>query len=303
MARKRKKGWLDKLSDISIVSLLINPVTLMICVCVIAIALWNRYHARLDLPVNQPINQLVLHLNTPPEWIKTDIRNVAIQESQLDEIQLGEPRAVEMVAASFAVQPWVKSVRQIRKTPTGIHVDLMYRSPVALVEIGNDALFPVDDEGVVLDSRDFVLPDSIRDYWRIWVPRPMTNGLMAGRRWDDMRITDSINIANAWQGQHRNAGLIHIVNRSEPTRDRMRLTFYELWTPKGTKIIWGNPPGYEVAGEASAAEKIQAIHSFIECEGPLDQKEMRHYDVRGGELVRSNAHLAREQAAFVKLKF
>ena len=303
MARKRKKGWLDQLANISIVSLLVNPVTLMLCVCAISIALWNRHHHRLDLPVNQPINQQVLYLNPTPEWIKTDIRNVAIRESQLEEILLGEPRAVEMVAASFAVQPWVKSVQQIRKTTTGIHVDLLYRCPTALVEIGNDALYPVDDEGVVLDSRDFELPDSIRDYWRIWVPRPMTRGLMAGRRWDDMRVTDSINIANAWHGKHRDAGLIHIVNRSEPTRDRMRLTYYELWTPKGTKIIWGNPPGYEVAGEASANDKIQAIFEFIKSDGPLDKSGIRHYDVRGGVLVRSKAHLASEQAAFVKLKF
>jgi hypothetical protein len=303
MARRRQKSWLQQVSGLSLLTLLINPVTLMVCVSVIAILLWNRFHQRLDLPTNRNISQQLVHVNPPPEWIKTDICSIAIRESRLDDIQLGEPRAVEMVAASFAVQPWVKRVNHIRKTPAGLQVDLQYRHPVALVEIGNDLLFPVDDEGVVLDSRDFDDPAELDKYWRIWVPQPQVKGLAAGQRWDDLRVTDSIRIANAWESRQSRIGLIHIVNRSQPTRDRERLRYYELWTLHGTKIIWGNPPGQEVHGEASAREKIAAIESFVQKHGPLDQREARHFDVRGGILVISDAQLAREDADFVKSTF
>lgn len=302
MARRKKRGWLERFADISIVSLVFNPVTLMIGVSVLAIVLWNQYHAQLELSVNRAITRDVLHLSPPPEWIKTDISRVAIQDSRLSEIRLGEPHAVERVAASIAVQPWVKSVERVRKTTTGIHVEVLYRQPVAIVEIGKDQLVPVDDEGVVLDGRDFA-SGNLQEYWRVYLPRPITNGLATGRVWDDIRVTDSVLIANAWQGRQAEAGLFHIVNRSQPTRDRIRLDFYELWTKRGVIVIWGNPPGHEVAGEASAAEKIEAIRRFVQENGPLDAQSNRLFDVRTGRLLQSNTKLASDDVDFVNLTF
>ena len=275
----------------------------MVLVSVISLVLWNRYHERLDLRVNQPITRDVLYVNQPPRWIKTDLPRIAIQDSRLSEIMLGESRAVEMVAASFAVQPWVRKVSQVRKTTSGIHVELQYRRPMALVEIGNDDLVPVDDEGVVLDGRDFVSPESVHDFWRIYMPKPQTNGLATGQAWDDIRVIDSIQIANVWHGRHVETGLFHIVNRSEPTRDRLRLKYYELWTLGGTIIIWGNPPGHEVSGEVSADAKITAILKFVSEHGPLDELDYRYFDVRGGVVVRSNSKLARQDVDFINLKY
>ncbi|MDG1810069.1 MAG: hypothetical protein P8J91_03530 [Pirellulaceae bacterium] len=300
MARRRKKTWLDRISDFSIISLLINPVTMVICVFVLALVSWDRYQDQLETPLTQPIDQRTLFVNRPPSWIKTDVRKVAIQDSRLEEIQLGEPRALEMVAASFAVQPWVKSVNRIRKTSTGVHVNLQYRKPVALVEIGKNSLYPVDDECVLLDSRDFSGPDARLNYWRVSMPTPITNGLLAGYPWDDVRVSDSVLIANAWNGKQAETGLMRIVNRSAPTRDRLRLQAYELWTLNGTIIIWGNPPGHEVKGEASAEQKIEAVLTYVKKRGSLEKLEKGIYDVRGGTLVRSSAHLASEDAGFVR---
>ena len=306
MARRKNQTWLDRIADISIISLLFNPVTLMIFVSIFATLLWNKYNSRLDLHVNSMITRDVLHLSEPPEWIKTDISKIAIQESRLSEIKLSEPSAVELVAASLAVQPWVKSVRQVQKTATGIFVDLQYRRPMAFVEIGQQQLVPVDDEGVVLDPRDF-MDNHLVDYWRVYLPEPITNGLATGRRWDDIRVTDSVLIGNAWDGTHVDAGLMHIVNRSQRTRDRVRLSYYELWTRgksgAATIVIWGNPPGYEVNGEASATEKIAGIKQFIRDYGPLDAQQNRHYDVRTGKVVESKAKLAADGLDFINLRY
>lgn len=303
MARRKRQTWLDRISDISIISLLFNPVTLMIFVSIFATLLWNKYSPRLDLNVNSTITQDRLHLNQPPAWIKTDISRIAIQESRLSEVKLNAPRAVELVAASLAVQPWVKSVRKVRKTSTGIHVELQYRRPMAFVEIGEQQLVPVDDEGVVLDPRDFA-NNNLASYWRVYLPQPITNGLATGRRWDDIRVTDSILIANAWNGSQVDSGLMHIVNRSQRTRDRIRLSYYELHSRGksgiATIVIWGNPPGYEVAGEASATEKIAAIREFIRERGPLDAQQNRHFDVRTGVVTASKAKLAADGLDFLK---
>lgn len=303
MGRRRKKNLLDRIADFSIISLIFNPFTMIAGVFFLSFLAWNRYHDSIASPLVKPIDQRILSVNRPPAWIKTDVRKVAIQESRLQEIKLGEPRALEQVAASFAVQPWVKSVKKIQKTAAGIHVDLLYRKPVALVEIGDDALFPVDDEGVLLDSRDFTGPNAELNYWRVSMPSPITNGLLAGYLWDDMRVNDSVLIANAWNGNQTETGLMRIVNRSQPTRDRMRLQAYELWTLNGTIVIWGNPPGHEVSGEATAAEKIEAIRSYAVKNGPLNKMKRGVYDVRGGVFVPSNAHLASEDLGFSLQKF
>ena len=303
MGRRRKKTLMDRIADFSIISFVVNPFTMIAFLFLLSTLAWDRYHDSISSPLTKPIDQRILTVNRPPAWIKTDVRKVAIQESRLPEIKLGEPRALEQVAASFAVQPWVKSVQKIRKSASGIHVEVLYRKPVALVEIGDDALFPVDDEGVLLDSRDFTGPDAELDYWRVSMPAPITNGLLAGYLWDDMRVTDSVLIANAWNGNQIETGLMRIVNRSQPTRDRMRLQAYELWTLNGTIVIWGNPPGHEVEGEATAAEKIEAVRSFTVKNGPLNSLKRGVYDVRGGVFVPSNAHLASDDLGFTLQKF
>ncbi|MCP4889872.1 MAG: hypothetical protein GY904_25105 [Planctomycetaceae bacterium] len=132
------------------------------------------------------------------------------------------------------------------------------------------------------------------------MPTPITNGLLAGYPWDDVRVSDSVLIANAWNGKQTETGLMRIVNRSAPTRDRLRLQAYELWTLNGTIIIWGNSPGHEVKGEASAEQKIEAILTYVEQRGSLEKLEKGIYDVRGGTLVRSSAQLALEDAGFVR---
>ncbi len=299
MANKHNGNWLDHLARLSLIKLLVNPVTMMLVVTIVAIVLWNRYHERLQVPANRTITRNMLHLNESPAWIKSDISEAAIRDSRLDEVQLDRPDAIERVAASLAVQPWVKAVHRITKSASGIHAELQYRRPVAIVEIGEDHLVPVDDEAVVLDGQEFSEKEVSR-YWRVSMPRPLTNGLATGRLWDDLRVSDAVLIATAWQDIPDKLGLFRIVNRSYPTRDRLRLRDYELWTRSGTIVVWGNPPGYEIAGEASAPQKIEAIRKFIQTQGPLEAITTRYLDVRQGVVTTSTSAAAREPVDFIR---
>ena len=61
---------------------------------------------------------------------------------------------------------------------------------------------------------------------------------------------------------------------------------YEVWTKNGVKIVWGAAPGQEPAGEASAAEKLQAIQQFVVKEGPLTKMDRRKkIDIQTGTAI------------------
>lgn len=297
--RRRQKSLLEKFSNVSIIGLVLNPVTMMILVSIVAMVLWNKYHSKMDLAADQKLQQSMIQTNPPPDWIKTDVSALAIKESRLNEVALSQPDAIERVVASFAVQPWVKRVDNAAKTVSGIQVQLTYRTPRAIVEIGRDQLVPIDDEAVVLDGRDFNR-DDLMQYWRVSLNRHITSGLSTGRRWDDIRIADSVAIANAWANSINRVDLFRIVNRSTPTRDRLRLNDYELWTRRGTIVIWGNAPGLEKQGEASAAKKIEALVRFVQENGPLDAQNIKILDVRSGNVIPGNSKLAKGNADFVQ---
>lgn len=60
----------------------------------------------------------------------------------------------ERVAAAFYTHPWVQEVRSVRKSyPARIHVDVVYREPVAMVK-GVDGDHPID-RSILLPARDF----------------------------------------------------------------------------------------------------------------------------------------------------
>ncbi len=300
MANRRKRKATSALADLSLLQLLINPVSLMIVVAIATIPLWNRYHDRLDINGRQFLTADHVHLNERPPWIRTSVRESAIRDSRLNEIALEQPNSLELVAAALAVQPWVKSVQNVRKTAAGVFANVIWRQPVAIVEFANDLVIPIDQEAVVLEGDGLRGEDTV-DLWRISVPEPLTSGLASGRTWEDMRIQDAAAIAVAWQSRHREPGLMRVVNRSYPTGDRVRLQPYELWTAGGAIVYWGSPPGHELTGEATAEQKIAAVEEYVRKHGALDQADNLVLDVRDGTARLADSTLAELPVDFIKL--
>ncbi len=300
MAKRKKKTAAATPADLSLLQLLVNPVTLMMVVAIAAIPLWNRYQGQLDVPGGSPLSAEHLQLNERPPWIRTQVTETAIRDSRLNEITIRQPDSVDRVAAALAVQPWVKSVVDVRKTATGIFANVQWRQPLAIVEFADNLVIPVDNEAVVLEGDGLNASDT-GELWRISVPQPLTTGLASGRVWADMRIQDAIAIAAAWQSRNRSTGLMRVVNRSYPTGDRVRLQPYELWTAGGAIVFWGNPPGHEVSGEASAEAKIAAVQRYIEENGSLDASRPLMLDVRDGTARQADATLAEQPTDFIKM--
>ncbi len=304
MARDEETGWPSRLLNVSYTALLFHPALLIVCVMAavvaLAIALWNASHEKFAHGTDRHLSAELLDIGQVPAGIKSDVKTAAIRDSRLNEIKLSQPDAAQRVADAFAVQPWVKSVVRIRKSNRGIKIDLSYRTPVAIVEVPPQGIYAIDEESVLLDGEDFSR-DEIARYWRISVPQPLTEALSYGRKWNDLRISDAAAIAGFLQTQRSASGLMRIVNYTSPTRDRLRLGPFELWTARGIRVIWGSAPGQELSDESPAATKISAILEFIKNHGPLDNQTTQCFDVRAGTMQPATPNVAHENKDFLRL--
>jgi hypothetical protein len=163
--------------------------------------------------------------------------------------------------------------------PARVVVEMIYRKPVAMVEVSIDGglgLFPVDIEGVLLPPTDFIAEDggateNARDYLRISVPDAAPTGPV-GTVWGDPRVEGAVRIAAVFEGRWQALGLYRIetappdsvaVTDLEPT--------YELRTKDGFRVIWGKAPGVDSASEAKAAlAKVAKLAAYVQSNGSLD---------------------------------
>lgn len=307
MPRKRKKSTVvsrtaaaTRLTDLSLLDLVLNPVALMLVASLLAIPVWNRISGQAGYVGNSTVSEESLRIAEVPGWIRTSIAGKAIQQSRLNEVALGDPRCLELVASALATQSSIKSVDRLAKLPDGIEAIVTWRTPAGLVEFGDSQLVPVDETGTILDGDDLAA-ESLGNYLRISVPEPTADGLATGRVWNDLRIQDAALIACCGKNRFSELGLTRIVNRGKATSDRVRIQPYELWTARGTIVYWGSPPGQEKTGEASAASKIEAIEQFVRDNGPLDQSGSAFFDVRDGVLLAADPKLAEQTTDFIRL--
>jgi hypothetical protein len=217
-----------------------------------------------------------------PEWIEGDVKAEAIRDGGLARLDLRDRALLDRVKRAFAVHNWVAQVIQVRKKlPAQVEVDLVYRRPVASVEVsyrGRPELLLVDDQGILLPSpSEAFAARHLPDLLRIDAGDTAPAGPY-GTDWGNPRITAAARVAAAWSDQWKELGLYRIVV-TEDTNGRVG---YEVQTRGGGRLLWGNPPGQESAGEPKAVEKIaraQAAHQ----QGQLkDDADAPPIDLSGG---------------------
>jgi hypothetical protein len=222
-------------------------------------------------------------ISKPPEWLVADVREQVVRASGLDKrlsVLDSHDVLVEAVKHAFALHPWVKSIDRVEKRfPPGVHVELTYREPLAVVETARGELLPVDGAGSHLPADDVPL---IR---RKYLPRII--GIVGqppvGQRWEDPRLQGAVEIV-ASLGEHWEAlHLESITPRARPVmRDELQFFVYDLVTRGGTQIIWGASPHARAPGEAKFVDKLQRLQKCVEEYGPLDSvKAPGRVDVRG----------------------
>ncbi len=297
----QKTGILDSISELSLHRVLLHPVALMVVATVVMIVIgsmtWQAHKTEIVQLDEFSITKANLLVPAHPSWVPENWIDVAIRDSRLHEVSILDVNATEMIASALAVQPWVKEIDRVEKTRRTVRVDLKFRQPVAMVEIGGNKLVPVDGEGVILDGNLFTTAQ-VNSYMRISIPLPAGNSAMIGKPWPDNRIKGCAKIAALWQDHWADLQLLRVVNRSpakHANKKTSELVPFELFTSNETPIIWGSLPGSETKGEATAEEKIHALIKFSKTQLPLNQLGPGiGLDLRTGQVKKSSMSLTRK---------
>jgi hypothetical protein len=205
-----------------------------------------------------------------PEWVRSDVRAEAFRTANSPDRPLSslDDNLSQRIYMAFSLHPWVAKATVTKRAPSRVHVDIVYRRPVCMVEVANGStvdLLPVDGEGVWLPGEDFS-PKQKESY-------PCLAGVdrrplqPVGHPWGDARVVDGAAIAAALLPVWQQLKLYRIQAAAQgpspgPT--------YELYTRAGTRIVWGGAPGTAAVGEPTAEEKAARLLQYAAVRGSLD---------------------------------
>lgn len=214
-----------------------------------------------------------------PRWIPPDLVTQVFESSGLSaEECLQDATLSERIAAAFHTHPWIERVVSVRKSfPARVHVDVVYREPVAMVR-GIDGHYPVDRAGVLLPARDFTDADLDR--------YPVIEGVASvpvgqlGEAWGDAAVVGAARVASAllsrradgetWWHQLELA-TIQVPRKVVLDESADDLEFV-LRTRGGSEILWGRQPGTAFPGELSIEQKLERLAEFHQDYGSFDDQ-------------------------------
>jgi hypothetical protein len=187
---------------------------------------------------------------TPPPHLSREefLSEVQYLSGSSDRVDLLGGDAPQRVAAAFLRDPWVEAVQRVEiEARRRIKVDLQYRTPVLSVPVeGGKSQRLVDSRGVLLPivAHPPQLP-RLAD-----APPPAGP---PGTRWGAAAVERAARLA---------ACLTPYLDRlcpQGPQRLELRLQGDDLIAlgGRGGRVVWGQAPGIEKDGEASAEVKVQ----------------------------------------------
>jgi len=163
----------------------------------------------------------------------------------------------------------VAKVERVQKFhPARVRVDLVYRRPVCMVELGGE-LIPVDAEGVVLPSADFTPVEASR-YVRLKGvdSRPLGP---PGTRWGDPRVAGGAEIAVALGDLPEGLRPVQVVAAASSAAAGLReIALFDLVARDGTRIRWGWAPSRHAPGEPAVATKLARLKQYLAEHGGLE---------------------------------
>ena len=204
-----------------------------------------------------------IQISAPPESVPDDLLEQVIHQAGLpEEMSVLDEDLAAVIAEAFARHPWIKQVVRVRKfAPAGVHVELKYREPVAMVEV-QQGLYPVDAEGILLPPEDFSVAEARRFPIIKNVQVPPQGP--AGTNWGDAGVAGAARLAERlgshWEEFHLAA--ILIVPRQKAA-DSIADIQYELLTGGGSRILWGRAPATGHPGELTADQKIGRLMKYL----------------------------------------
>jgi len=197
---------------------------------------------------------------------------------------------------------WIEQVREMKKTRDGLKADLVYRHPIAVVELDDKTvvgwekskkLVPVDRTGVIMPESLAVQgaqPSIFISHSNETQERALLHlkHIYQWTQWPDQRVTDAAAISEVLIRDWQATGLSRIISWRQFKDAEDQTIPFELWTNNGENaatVIWGNSPGAELENEAGWEQKLAALHGFIQQHGRLDQLPEQIIDLRSGQAI------------------
>ncbi|MDR2115413.1 MAG: hypothetical protein LBP87_03425 [Planctomycetaceae bacterium] len=180
-------------------------------------------------------------VTVPPPWVPKNFIAEVLQSSGLDtSATLFDTSLPQKISQAFLASPWVEEVRQVKiRYPAGAEVLLVYRVPVALVEMVSQGFYPVDRNGILLPTDYFinVAPEKKENYLRITGIRSRPLGV-TGTLWGDPLVHTAAQLAGLLEDVTQKLGLVKIIPSHEATPTGSRI-ICRLQTNSETEILWG----------------------------------------------------------------
>jgi hypothetical protein len=248
---------------------LLGSLAVAIVLCIAVSLAWRRLAPRVAQSERYLLHARDVSVSAPPEWLVADVRRQVVHSSGIDgRLSVLDANFFSAVEHAFTLHPWVKSVDRIEKrAPHGVHVELTYRQPVAVVVTARGELLPVDAGGLHLPAEDVPL---IR---RQYLPRiaNIVGQPPIGQPWEDPRIPGAVDLVVSLAGAWEALRLTEVYPSARPEIQGDRQYFvYDLLTRGGTKIVWGAAPSTQAPGEAAFQIKLKRLEKCVEQYGPLD---------------------------------
>jgi hypothetical protein len=307
MARRKpqRQDILDRIvNSFSLRGFLLHQATLFVAATALVLGgvmfLWKHNQESIVDMNDYRLTPNKIEMNSPPEWVDLDPRQVILQRTESDSIL--DPGLVANTADRLAEMGFVDRVRSISKSKSGLAIDVDYRLPVAVVEISHRTIpeWRKTDREILLavDRLGIVMPKELGQMENLPIismlyPARATQ-LTTWEDWPDRRVCDAAQISHQLVAR-ADLGITRIVTEQKPDSEDADQP-YELWTRSGkygTRIIWGKQPGSHSTAEATADQKIAAIETLIAAIGPLNQVSNRGgrlmvgrvFDIRTGDPI------------------
>lgn len=253
------------------------PVASMVATVAVAVLLINRLLPDLSARPEYQITAAEIILQSPPRWVPADIREQVFEKTATSgSLSLLDDTLSERVAAAFHTHPWVLRVIRVRKSwPAKVHVEVEWRRPVAMIT-GIDGFYPVDENGVLLPSRDFA-PADLKRYPIVENVCSVPLGRV-GEAWGDPVVNQAAELAAALLESAPESGSwwvrLNLAAIVAPRTNSLTTPVddleFELRTAGGSAVIWGRGPGSLHPAELSTSRKLERLAEFTNRFGPLD---------------------------------
>jgi len=205
-----------------------------------------------------------ISVTPPPHWVSDRFVEEVLRSSGLNQTgSLLDKTLPQKLTEAFAAYPWVEKVEQVvPRYPSGAEVKLLYRVPMALVEVSRLGTLPVDRNGILLPQEYLV--DTLADRWsqHLVIQGIQSTPLGAvGTPWGDPLVQTAAQLAAELSDITEPLQLAQITPAMETSPSGARIV-WRLKTVAGTEIRWGAFPSDNPDTETKIKKLLKRHEDF-----------------------------------------